>query len=438
MSQPCAISSCKRLSRAVCHCCKQNVCIPHLTEHQDVPNSKLNSFADEVNVLIERLQTIDMQKKGGYCRRKLEQWRIDCHEKIDRFFNEKCQELDQLVAIKPKKLQNEIHHVQEKLVQLVKDQETTQQDVDSLTSRIRYLEGEMTTIDQTCVRIIIQPFVLDHQSITFQEKNEQTFDLSIRYPIYKTISYPLGSWFPLATNDHYLLFHQIPNLCLVNQELTIIKQIIWPYAVILNTCWSSALNGFIVLTENNIYLIDEKKLSIEKILTNPKQNWLTCACSNFYLFVSTNQWGSSIVQYSLSLTIDLIKEWQVPKSCTKDECIETMVSHNETLALIIRNKCESSIRIELRFSETFDCIWSLRLDAVHDLSHAFRCCSLTCGDWLVINCETRQLFQITKSGILKMQITYGRIPHRVILFGENFLVIATDAGLNFHKLKLDF
>ncbi len=437
MSQNCAIGTCKHVSRALCYCCQQNICIFHINEHNDILNARLNPLVDEINALGERLQTMDVQKKVGYCRRKLEQWREDCHQKIDHLFEQKCRELDQLVAVKTNKQQEEINQVRAKLMKLTNHQEATLKDIDLLTSSIRYLEGEMNNIEQICFQITIQPLILDPRSITFKEKNEQDFDLSTRYPIYKKIQYIPGSCFPLASNEHHLLFHQTPNLCLVNQELIIVKQVLWPYAIIWNTCWSSTLNGFIVMTKNSIYLVNEKTMSIENLLRNPKQNWLACTCSDLYLFVSTNEWGPSVTQFRLSLSIDLVQQWQPPKSCTKDESIDAMVYNNETLALMIRNISERFIRIDLKFSETFDCIWSLRPDTLHNLSNAFACCSLTSGEWLVVNSETRQLLQITKFGILKTKITYSRALHRIGLFGENFLVIATDTDLNFHKLKLD-
>jgi hypothetical protein len=344
---------------------------------------------------------MDIQKKVSVCRQKLEQWRLDCHQKIEHLFKQKSQELDQLFTVKREKQQEEIKQLHAKLSKLHGDKQTTKQDIDLLTSSIRCLEGEINNLEQTIYQITIQPLIIDAHSITFKEQNEQEFDLSDHYPIHKIIPYTPGSCFPFASSNHHLLFHQAPNICLVSQEFIIVKQATWPYGIIWDTCWSSTLNGFIVMTQTDIYLVDEKRMSITNILTNPKRNSLACTCSDAYLFVSTNEWGSSIIQFNLSLTIDLVKQWKSPKSCTKDECIDVMVYNHETLALVIRNIFERSVRVELKFSQTFDCIWSLRLDAVKDLNKAFRCCSLMCGEWLVINPETQQLLQITKPGILK-------------------------------------
>jgi len=73
-----------------------------LQEHHDILYSKLNPLGDELNVLSERLQTMDIQKKVSGCHQKLEQWRLDCHRKIEHLFEQKSQELDQLLLSKEK------------------------------------------------------------------------------------------------------------------------------------------------------------------------------------------------------------------------------------------------------------------------------------------------------------------------------------------------
>jgi hypothetical protein len=66
--------------------------VAHLNEHSEQLNAQLDPLVDEINALGARLSTFDIQKKTANCREKLEQWRVDCHEKIDLFFEEKCQE----------------------------------------------------------------------------------------------------------------------------------------------------------------------------------------------------------------------------------------------------------------------------------------------------------------------------------------------------------
>lgn len=411
------------------------MCMFHLNEHHHALNSQLHPLIDEANALSERLTSINLTKKVTSCRQQLEQWRLSHHQKIDQLFEEKSRELDELIAKKMTKQQEKITEVREKLTRLTAEQGITSQDINLLTSNIRYLEGTMHSIEKTSFHVTIQPLTIDNQLITFQEREEQQVDLSIGYPLQKTIPYTPGSWFPLASNEQYLLFHQAPNLCFVDQEFNIIKEILWSHATILHMCWSSTLNGFLIQTEQMIYLVNDQNVEIEDLLANPQQNWLACTCSDSSLFVSTNTWGSSIAQYRLSTTMNLTKQWQPPYSCTTDECIEGLTFSNGTLALVIRNRLKQSIRIELKFAEASDCIWLLRLSTAHDFDQLFRCSSLTYGEWLVINAQARQFLHITKSGQLKSRMTYQFTPYRACLFREDFFVIATDAGLKIHQLK---
>ena len=98
MSQPCAITACKRTSRALCYCCQQSVCLQHLKEHSDLLVSQLNPLVDQINHIGDQLKSIDIENKTHDCRKKLEQWRMDCHKKIDDFFEQKNQEINQQIA----------------------------------------------------------------------------------------------------------------------------------------------------------------------------------------------------------------------------------------------------------------------------------------------------------------------------------------------------
>ncbi|CAF3717922.1 unnamed protein product [Rotaria sp. Silwood1] len=95
MPPPCVIETCKRKSRALCHCCSKNLCLDHLKEHDDLINSQINTLVDEINTLDNQLSTLNVDEVIDKCRQKLDKWRHDCHIIIDRFYEEKCQELQQ-------------------------------------------------------------------------------------------------------------------------------------------------------------------------------------------------------------------------------------------------------------------------------------------------------------------------------------------------------
>ena len=432
MSKLCAAPKCDRTLRAPCDCCGQNLCLQHLHEHNTILVSKLNPLTDEINVLGDRLNRLNIQQTLGECREKLEQWRLDCYRKIDRLFEQKCQELDQIIINKTEKQREKILHIQSKIDKLIRDQETTQEDIDILTSTVRHLENEMNKIEEAHVSVMSRPLLIDESTVQVKEIFEKEFDASAISTVCKTIAYPLGSWRSLATNGRLLLIHLAPDLCFVNAELTVIKQVLWPHGGINDICWSSTLDQFIVAVKDNIFLVDKNTMSIKSIETVGNRNWLTCTCFNEQLFLSENKWGSTIIEVSLP-SFTITKEWKPPITCTMDENILNTVYNNGTLVIVIINKVEESIRMELRPCTTLDCIWSLTLDTVYK-NMKLCCCSLTCDEWLMADHNTGRLLHITADGKMKETIPYEAIPYHVTVFSSSTLVIATEKEINFHKL----
>jgi hypothetical protein len=431
MSQPCAAQKCSRASRGLCDCCTQHLCIQHLTEHNAALISQLNPLADEINALGDRLKSFNIHIATSDCGRKLEQWRKHCHEKIDTFFKQKQQQLNQLADEKIKKEEGEIDRIRLKVAKLIREQETTRRDIDSLTSTIRQLQTNMDNIEQTCLTISIRPLQIDDTIVVFKETSG--IDLSTLSPVCKTINRFKSSSYSLTSNDRFLLMHQRPNLCFVDREMNIVKQMPWVYDSINGMCWSSILNQFIVIGGEQIVRVDDNTMTMENIQMTKKYNWLSCTCSDKFLFLSTDGLASNIMKFKLLPSIELVEEWKSPQICARDEIIHIIVYNNEKLAMMITNKSKKSLRIELRYAETFDRIWSLSLDTVVNQDWVFRCCVLTCDEWLVTDHETQCLLQITKDGKLKHTIPYDTTPCCANLFA-NMLVVRKAGGVNFHKL----
>ncbi len=245
------------------------------------------------------MNIFDIEKISKEYHDKLDEWRLDCYRKIDYLFEQKCQELDQRLAEKLVKQREETIEMQIKLMESIHEQETTRQNVDLLTTTIRHLQRRMNNIMEKSFQINISPLTIDKTLINITETDEYKFDLSTFTPIYKTINYSSESWYSLASNDRFLLLHQTPNLCLFNRQLLIVKQTEWFHNIIWNMCWSSTLNCFIIIEENNIFLINVNTMAIEDVKNLNEQKWLSCTCSDTYLFLSTRQYCSSIVQFRL-------------------------------------------------------------------------------------------------------------------------------------------
>ncbi|CAF1090783.1 unnamed protein product [Rotaria sordida] len=434
MLQPCANVTCKRASCALCHCCQQNVCISHLNEQNEFLNSQLNPLADSINALNHQFNTLCIHETTCDYHKKLEQWRLDCYKKIDQFFEEKCQEFDQLVADILNKQRDKLTNIQSDISKLIHNKEITQQDIELFTSNISQLDDELKKIEHTNIQFNISPLIINDTLIYLRKTNEKQIDLSILSSIYKEIKYPPESYCPLACNDRLLLIHQAPNLCFMDTEMVIIKQILWSHDAIRDICWSSTLNRFIIIEENNIFLVNENTMSIENVETIEKRRWFSCTCSDTYLFLTTGVRGSSIVEFRLSPLITAMKEWKSPNTCTKDEFINGIVYKNDILALTIKNKIEKTLRLELRSCEKLNHIWSFPFNIICNQNIAFRFCSFNYDEWLLADYENGNLLQITNDKSLKTTISYKAIPYYICLFGSDMLVVSTAKGVNFHKI----
>jgi hypothetical protein len=273
--------------------------------------------------------------------------------------------------------------------------------------------------------------VIDDSFIHVKEINE--LDLSTLSPVYKTINRPLESKRAMDSNDRFLLIHQKPNLCFVDREMNIAKKVLWNHDDIYDMCWSSTLNRFIVLEGRIVFLVDENTMSIDNVQAIEERDWLSCTCSETFLFLVTNERASSIMQFRLLPSIELVQEWKSPHTCARDEVIHDITYNDGTFGVIINNESEKSLRIELRSAVILDCIWSLGFDTICNRNSRFSCSLLTCDEWLVADYETKRLLHITKDGKLKTKIEYDAIPYSASLFA-NMLVISRKGGVNFHKL----
>jgi len=62
-----------------------------------------NPLVDEINTLGNSLKALNIKNIANSIRQKLEQWRMNYHEKIDHFFKQKCEELNRLIFKKRNK-----------------------------------------------------------------------------------------------------------------------------------------------------------------------------------------------------------------------------------------------------------------------------------------------------------------------------------------------
>jgi hypothetical protein len=437
MPRTCAIEKCKRKWRVTCSCCKKNLCHEHLKEHNDLNNPQLNPLIDEINNLDEQLKSSNTEKLMGDCRIKLDQWRENCYKLINRLYEEKCQELNQRSLQKLDEQRTKLNEIRSKMTEIIRQQETNQNHIDSMTSNVRNIQREIKAMENTHFQLDIRPLTIDNNLIFIEEFQPIECNLSNIVTPYRTINCS-GEWGPvLVSNNRCLLIDRHPNLCLVNQEFQIIKESPWKFDFIRDMCWSSTLNCFIVITRSReIYLLNEKTLSSELIQTiDAEQDWSSCTCSDTSFYLTTRREGTNIFEFNILSSFQLIKRWKPPYSCKQYEIILNTSFKNKKLAFVISHSSTNIVQLELRSSVTFDRLWSLKLDITHTIGQPLiRCSPLKCDEWLVIDNNTSQLIHVARDGQVKGISPCNPSPWNAVLFGSNILAIRTKNSVNFHKI----
>ncbi|CAF4238036.1 unnamed protein product, partial [Adineta steineri] len=107
LSRSCSISGCKHLSRALCICCNQYVCIDHLKDHSNNQNdTQLTSLTTDLNILSDRIHYTPLV--DSFFLTTLEKWRTDAYRTIDRFYETQRRHFEQFIHENRDKQRKEI------------------------------------------------------------------------------------------------------------------------------------------------------------------------------------------------------------------------------------------------------------------------------------------------------------------------------------------
>ena len=435
MSRPCAVAGCDRPSRALCHCCNENLCRNHLAEHDDRLNGQLDPMADEINLLSDRLHSIQSNGLFADEREKIHRWRLNAHRKIDEYADERLESLNRCVRAKLAAHTYELNRLSSITHQLVEEQGTTTGDLKSLSQAIANMKKELVEMELSCFDLNYHQFEINERFIELEdERAKEELDLSaLDLPIH-VVHRPQETPKALAANHRALLIYQDNELRLLNQDLLLIKQIPWTHGWIWDMCWSARIGRFFIVTLNSVYSLDESSMTLECIPISGTFNFLSCTCSDKLLYVTTNAVASTICEFQLEPTVQFIRQWQHADLCHADEVIQDVKFYRGTLAFIVENQTSHTKRMEVRFATSMERLWVLPFDLVDDLHNAYRLCLFNYDEWIVADWKSSRLIHVSDEGRLRSISPYEQVPYRCCQFGHNRLVIAAAEGINFHHL----
>ena len=250
---------------------------------------------------------------------------------------------------------------------------------------------------------------------------------------YQTIQVAEKTSLSMACSKKHILIEQRSNLCLLDRTLTVVKQIPWPYGHV-NICWSSALDRFVLVTNKDIFTLDENTMILQEcsIPHHNKKDWSCAACSDTRLYLSTMDMSPSLYEYTLCPSLEFVKEWQLFVICPIYESILTFSYGNERLALVISNSQAFLNRLDLHSSITFEVLWSIPLGML------VRCCPINNDQWIMVNYLESQILHISFDGKILQDYkdkSSSRNPiTNAVQWDNDTIITATMKDINLHKL----
>jgi len=169
MSQKCATDQCRRTSRALCKCCNQDLCLQHIWKHKDLIISQFNTLKKQIHEVDCRLKFVDIPKSAANFREQMKQWRTDSYTIIDRFYEQKCQELNQYIKEKVDDQREYIDRLQKQIDEFIEKEYGNQYDIDLIKSNIININGKIDKIEQTSFPMTILPLPIDDNLIQIRK-----------------------------------------------------------------------------------------------------------------------------------------------------------------------------------------------------------------------------------------------------------------------------
>ncbi|CAF1057505.1 unnamed protein product [Didymodactylos carnosus] len=398
----------------------------HLTEHFKIINDRLPICVNQLNELLVELNQISSSTVVKKTYDHLDKWRQQSHQTIDDIYEQKRNEIDQILSRNYDKYKNDqlnnIDKTKSYTENLINKQNATHYQMEEFNKTLEITQSTFNKFKQNFVLINTIPLNINANVVDLQLLSKIADIYSLKTP--EKILKLNDKWFSsFASHNDYLLLYQNSKFCLYNNMLTIVNEIEWNNDLIVDMCWSSTLDKYVILTEKFLFTLDETSMTlIERLKTD--KTFLSCTCSHEKLFVISQNCPSTIEEYELQSFI-LIREWKSQQIFAIHELIYSIRCDNDHFCLLIKNKLTGKVHIELRTTATMNTVWSVIVPIPFSNSIS-RLCLLSFNEWLIIDEQSNHLIQISSDGKLKSKVHFNFKPCNAVRFDYNSTIVIVD------------
>ena len=178
-----------------------------MKEHHDLVNAQLWPLADQINALSDLFNNVTLQEPS--CLTSLDQWRKDAHTTVDQFYERKHRQFEQFVQERRNKQRKELEQMRVDVTELIREQEATQEQVDSIIKCVGALERDVNDLQH--IPFNSTPLMIDDNLVAIRHETASNDDLSLPSP-YQIMQSTTDSCFSKATSENHQLLHQKRNL----------------------------------------------------------------------------------------------------------------------------------------------------------------------------------------------------------------------------------
>ena len=168
VTKKCQVDGCERAASANCFCCNKNVCRRHFMEHTDTVKAQIDPLANDTNEVVEKIQSLTIEKITEPSFAQLQQWKTDMHKLIDEIFSTKIKEMEDLIGKNKEKF---VEHQKQQLETVMGIQDQVKQlveDGDVTCDQILLLKNQLATLQSNLSNFATNFLVVNTNTTTIQ------------------------------------------------------------------------------------------------------------------------------------------------------------------------------------------------------------------------------------------------------------------------------
>lgn len=385
---------------------------------------ELNKLHYQINAVFP-LQSVWMIKDENYLEES------NCV--IFEFYRKSKDNLQQYIDTERNKYKIELYQLQNQVHRWIEQRSCTSQEIATMEANIRSTEKRIEDLQLNGIVLLSQNIDGHHLTISSQIKRDNTL-LPLSTPSH--VIEEDNVFYCIASNERRIIVGAVNKLQLFDNQLNVQREIKWNHERLNDICWCPALDRFLLITPKDIFTLKDTTMDVELCINICKNSrtdcWYCATCYDNMIFLSTWGFSSSVFKYNIQPAIECISSYRPPSSCKENEFIQNLACNHIALAMTIVD-AQNQIYFHLCSLTTLKHLRTIQLGIV---SFGFRtqCCSLSNGEWLIVNPNDSTILQIsTEQGRISEE-TRGSTLWDAIQLDNNAIVALSDKKITLHKL----